>query len=186
MVLAAVCLTKLGRPDAAADIVAVSQDAPILAGDVSAESLAFTFAEARKWRAAADLLGGRSLASRSEPFATLLLASLSGDPELLEEDARYVVTRLVVRAEALREDGEMEKAAVAYYNAGNLAFHSAYDWEAAANAYRAAGELRPWYQGQAYYCAELAGALFESKSYEEAASWYVTARRLARGFHAAG
>lgn len=154
------------------------QDAPILASEAIAEAVAFTFSEAHRWRTAADILSSGSLASRSEPFATLVLASVSGDHHIPEEDAQYVVARLLVRAEALRAEGSLEQAAVVFYNAGNLAFHSAYEWTAAADAYRAAGELRPWYRKQAYYCAEYAGALFESGLYAEAAEWYVAARSL--------
>ena len=177
LLLAAACLSKLGRPDAAIDIVTLCRDAPAFLADELALTLVASFSQAKRWRDAIDILSDGSRAGFSEPFATLLMTSLFLDAQLPEAEACYVAEGLLERARLLNEVGRTRDAAGLCYSAGNLFFHTAYDYAQALLAYEQAAVLLPSYCDQDYYCAELASAYFENERYSEAVHWYEEAHR---------
>ncbi len=178
MLVAAACLSKLGRPDAAADLVAICRDAPLLVSEELALVLAGSFAEARRWLDAIDLVSDGSRASFAEPFATLLLTTLMLGPGIRPDEAGYVASGLVRRGVLVAAQGEAQAAGANLYSAGNMLFHVARDYETALWAYERAGDLAPDYEQRAYYCAERAAAYFENGRYLESVQWYEAAQRL--------
>ncbi len=178
LLLGAACLTKLGRPDVAVDIVLVCQDTPLLATEELALILVASFQQARRWRDAVEVLRADRSAGRVEPFATLLISSLALDTRMPEAEAAYAASGLAERGQLLAERGDPQAAATCYYTAANLFFHTAYDYAAALQTYLRAGEAWPDYRQRSYYCAELAAGYFENDQYEHAVQWYRSARRL--------
>jgi len=178
MLLAAACLTKLGRADVAVDIILACSGSLLMNAEELAPTLAGSFAQSRRWREAIDLLQAGSPASNAEPFATLLLTSLALDPGLSRADARYVAAGLIQRAEAFKAVGDGPAAASMSYTAGNMLFHTAYDYPEALDCYESADALWPEYRKRAYFCAELAAAHFENGDRTAAVEWYKLAYEL--------
>ncbi len=106
MLVTAACLSKLGRPDSAADLVTACRDAPLLLSEELALVLAGSFAEARRWLDAVDLVSDGSRASFSELFATLILTTLMLGPGIRPDEAGYVARGLAKRGLVLAAQGQ--------------------------------------------------------------------------------
>lgn len=172
LIAAAVCLARLGRADAAADLVTACPDAALLGNEDVAQRLAPAFGAAGRWRQGSDLALAYELGGR----ACLLSDLLAFDPILRADDvpasdARHVADNLA-RAAADKEHRGDDLAGAAWYTVANFLFHRVHDYGAALDAYERAARNRPDYLDQEYYLAETAAALFETARYAEAADMY--------------
>lgn len=108
--------------------------------------------------------------------ATLMvLAHVKGRLSATDRDS--ILTTLRARVEAALDAGDMLEAGRASYNAGNW-LQSIGLYEDALPHFARAVELEPGYDVRPYYHAELAGCLFETRHFAQAASEYKRAMVL--------
>lgn len=184
----ALVLTRVGQPNLAAQIAGTcaAKGTAIFDFDV-ALSLGHAFYRAR--RTSEVLAVAESVGASEHPdarFAALLLqtAVLARGSRISDADAERAVAvaqRALARSEAA---GDSEAAAGDAYNLAQAL--RARDDEDAIAAYKKAAELDPSYEARGYFNADLAGVLFETGRFEEAADRYRRALQFDRDpFHEA-
>jgi tetratricopeptide (TPR) repeat protein len=173
LVACAVCLSKVGRPDVAAALVAAVPDAPVLDSHQVAGLIAAAFVAAGRWREASDLARHhRNVDGSPSPLSLALgLALILHGDDIPQQDRRHIADNLLGDAEDKHAAGD-SAAGAAFYTAGNFLFHTVHDYPAALAAYEQAAAARADYHDQGYYLGELAAAQFETGHYEDSLDTY--------------
>jgi hypothetical protein len=173
LVACAVCLSRVGRPDVAAALVAGVPRAPVLDSEQVAELVAAAFLSAGRWRDASDLARRHRTVGGNASVLSLALGIglLLHSDDIPWQDRAHVAGNLTGDA-ADKQAAGLSEAGAAWYTAGNFLFHTVHDYPAALAAYENAAAARPDYLDQDYYLGELAAAQFETGLYDDAAATY--------------
>lgn len=173
LVMLGVIANRLGRYDIAAKLLAdYALGSSVIGDEAMAATVAGALTRTHRLEDAIRILEGLS---GTEAFELMLFAiSMTWTAEsktLSEAERDAVVDYLRRRAERTESEGDSRQAAIGYYNLANR-LRVFGKQEKAIAYYRRAAELDPTYEERAYFSGDLAGSLFESGRYEEAAARY--------------
>lgn len=176
LMMLGVIASRLGRYDVSAQLFAEHAIGSSVIGDESVvAAVSGTLTRTHRLEDAIRILEGLA---GTEAFDFMLFAiSMTWTDKsdtLTESERDAVVNYLRGQAERTEGSGNALQAAIGYYNLANrLRVFGRHD-EAIAH-YNRAAELDPTYEERAYFSGDMAGSLFESGQYAEAAACYQTA-----------